>query len=53
MAKNQHITFVIVYFFTEVNFHVSFYFHQKFSISELFTLFLSSINNIMFLQNVK
>ena len=41
MSKNQHITIVIVNFFTEVNFHVSFYFYQDFSISELFTLFRS------------
>ena len=49
MSKNQHIIIVIVYFFTEVHFHVSFYFYLDFSISELFTLFLS----LMFLQNVK
>ena len=43
MSKNQHIAIVIVYFFTEGTFHVSFFFYQDFSISELFTLFLSLI----------
>ena len=37
--RDYCITIVIVYFFTEVNFHFSFYFYQDFSISGLFTLF--------------
>ena len=44
MSENQHITIVIVYFVTEVNFH----FYQDFPISELFTFFLFLINNIIF-----
>ena len=32
MSKNQHITIVIVYFFKEDNFHISFYFMKNFQL---------------------